>query len=169
MVAAGVRPFTRQTSAATSIAASSAPALALASQGAGSANPASASRPQPYRPASAPRITPAAYCTASRWRASGRFMLHATTSQASVAGKAPPMTSEVRASHSSRPPFPNIAPTATTVITNSTARRITPTWQASNTSASASRGGATGRARSWKVDKICESFIRQQGLTPHYW
>jgi hypothetical protein len=43
-VAAGVRAFTRQTSAATSFAASSAPALALASQGAGSAMPASCFR-----------------------------------------------------------------------------------------------------------------------------
>ena len=160
MVAAGVRPFTRQTSAATSIPASSAPALALASQGAGSAKPARASRPQPYRPASAPSPTPAATCTPRRWRASGFLRLHPAISQASVAGSAPPVTIEVRASQSSRLAVPNIAPTATTATTNSTARRITPTWQASNTSACSPRPDAGCGGRSWKVDKICESFIR---------
>lgn len=159
MVAAGVRPRARSTSAATSRAESSAPVAALASHGGCSpAAPARASMPQAYRPASVPSSTPAAYCIGSRRRCSRRFRLQAVTSQASVAGRAPPVSKDTRASHSPAVAAPNSAPTASTPSTNSTARSTTPTWQASNTSARAAGAGASEGSRG-RVDKICVSCI----------
>jgi len=60
-VAAGACALARIASPTTSRAENSAPANTDAVHGTNSRNPASASTPQPYRPASAPRLTPAAY------------------------------------------------------------------------------------------------------------
>ena len=59
----------------------------------------------------------------------------------------------------------NMAPADITVSTNSTALRMTPTWQASNTSARSGRRGAWGFA-SGNADKIWESFIRNVAFGP---
>jgi argininosuccinate lyase len=94
-------------------------------------------------------------------RASSFLALQAAISHTSVPGNAPPVSMATRASQSMKPTAPNIAPTPITHSTNSTARRITPVWQASNTSTRAGRFGATAAGSSWKVDKICESCIQQ--------
>ena len=108
--------------------------------------------PAPCQPAAGPRA-PAAPGASSGCRP--------RSARASVAGKAAPLSTATRTSQSATPAAPNMAPTDITVSTNSTARRITPTWQASNTSTRA--GGVAGAAwpgRSWNADKICESFIK---------
>ena len=128
---------------------------ALASHGgAAPVIPSSARVPQAYSPASAPSTTPAPICSAQGRRASGRFRLQPTTSHSSVAGSAPPVISATRLTQSDTPLATYISPTATTTSTYSTARRITPTWQASNTSTGAALARARGNVRSVKVDRI---------------
>ena len=61
-----------------------------------------------------------------------------------------------------------IAPVIIVTSTKMTARMMTPTWQASNTSTRSAFGFTTGS--SMKVDKICESFISigvRSRLLPH--
>ena len=140
-VAAGARPLARSTRAATRAAASKAPVLPQATQGACCVSPISTSMAPPYTPASAPSSRPAAYCPTCRRRASHFFRQHATISQTSVAGKAAPVSTDNRSNQSSTADAPNMAPTAITTSTNSTARNTTPAWQASKTSAGP---GATG-------------------------
>ena len=160
VVAAGVRPRTRHTSPASRPAASSAPVQALASQGGVSLNPSKVSMPHAYTPASAPSTTPVAICSDSGRRASRRLKLQPSTSHSSVAGSAPPVTTATRPSQSAVPLATYIRPMAITASTYSTARRITPTWQASNTSTGAgARGTGGGSLRSAKVDRISESFM----------
>ena len=111
---------------------------------------------------------PKACCQAGSSRASILLRLQATISHASVAGSAATLRMATRSSQSAGVTAPNMAPTDITVSTKRTARRITPTWQASKTSARAGRAGATGAGPSWNVDKICESFI-SSWLWPDYW
>ena len=120
--------------------------------------------------ATAPNVMPNRCWIHGSTRARIVFRLQATTSHSSVAGRAAPLSTATRNSQSMAVAAPNIAPTDITVSTNRTARRITPTWQASNTS---TRAGASARAdspgRSWNADNICESFIKKRCLRPDYW
>src|SRR4030095_2989079 len=124
----------------------------------------SASKAQPYSPATAPSSTPNSCCTEGASRASSFLRLQATISQASVAGKAPALRTETRSSQPSILAAPNIAPTDITVSTNRTVRRMTPTWQASNSSAR--RGGGGWAGASGNADNIWESFIRKLAFRP---
>ena len=90
-------------------------------------------RPQPYSAAIAPSETPAAHCAGIGKRASGFLMAHAASNQASVAGRAAPVSTAICSSQSQGVAATNIAPTATTACTNNTARSTTPTLQVSNT------------------------------------
>ena len=88
--------------------------------------------------------------------------LQAASSHSTVAGSAAALASAAWSSQSFQPADANIAPTATSASTQSTARSTTPTWQASNTGAGSGRVAArrlASAARSVKADKIWESFI----------
>ena len=98
VVAAGVRPRARSTSAVTSMADSSAPQAALASHG-GEGRHIGQQHGAGIGARQRPSTTPAAYCWAVLRRCSTVLRLQAVPSQTSVAGKAPPVSRGTVASH----------------------------------------------------------------------
>ena len=105
-------------------------------------------------------------------RPSLRLSAQTHSSQASTAGKAAPVSTAIWVIQPTGLAAPKMAATATMACTNSTARSTTPTWQVSNTRSRArtcsgiSSSDCVPRVlgRSWKVDKIRESFMGRASM-----